>query len=100
MSPGDGFHVLEFLKSNPAMSLIPVVMLSSSDDADDIRQAYVLGASSYMVKPATLAGLKRLLGKVHEYWLECEVPEVDGEGYAVKTNNTGRLGQRHQKPKR
>ncbi len=100
MDPGDGFHLLEFLKDHPALSVIPVVMLSSSNDHDDIRQAYLLGASSFFVKPPTLAGLKNLLRKVHEYWAECEVPEVDVDGYAVATNSTGRLGARYKKPKR
>jgi CheY-like chemotaxis protein len=100
MHPGDGFHVLEFLKKHPALSLIPVVMLSSSDDADDIRQAYLLGASSFLVKPSTLEGLRVLLRKIHEYWAECEVPEVDIDGYAVPTNDLGRLGARYKKPSR
>ena len=99
MAPGDGFTLLEFLKDNPALSVIPVVMLSSSDDPDDIRQAYLLGASSYLVKPRTLAGLKVLLRKVHEYWSECEVPEVDADGYAVHTSSVGRAGARYTKPK-
>jgi CheY-like chemotaxis protein len=100
MSPGDGFHLLEFIKTNPALSIIPVVMLSSSDDADDIRQAYLLGASSFFVKPPTLTELKALLRKIHDYWTECEVPEVDIDGYAVTTKDTGRLGARYKKPRR
>ncbi len=100
MEPGDGFNVLEFLKDHAALSVIPVVMLSSSGDHDDIRQAYLLGASSFLVKPSTLAGLRNLLRKVHEYWAECEVPEVDTDGYALSTNSTGRLGARYKKPKR
>lgn len=100
MTPGDGFTLLEFLKSNPALSVIPVVMLSSSEDADDIRQAYLLGASSFLVKPSSLAGLKILLRKVHDYWSECEVPEVDTDGYAVPTASVGRLGARYKKPQR
>lgn len=100
MTPGDGFDLLEFLKNNPALSVIPVVMLSSSEDPDDIRQAYLLGASSFFVKPPTIAGLKTLLRKIHDYWTDCEVPEVDGEGYAVATNSVGRLGARYKKPKR
>src|SRR5687767_6150694 len=60
MSPGDGFHLLEFLKNAPALSVIPVVMLSTSDDADDIRQAYLLGASSFFVKPRDLRDLRAL----------------------------------------
>ena len=100
MSPGDGFHILEFLKSKPALSVIPVVILSTSDDPDDIRQAYLLGASSYLVKPPGVQSLKELLRKIHEYWAECEVPEVDLEGYAVDTQSRGRLGARYEKPKR
>jgi CheY-like chemotaxis protein len=100
MKPGDGFHLLEFIKDNPALSIIPVVMLSSSDDDDDIRQAYLLGAISFFVKPHNLNDLKKLLRKIHDYWIECEVPEVDSEGYALKTNSTGRLGARYTKPKR
>jgi CheY-like chemotaxis protein len=100
MHPGDGFHLLEFIKTHPALSIIPVVMLSTSDDADDIRQAYLLGASSFFVKPPSLSGLKGLLRKIHDYWTECEVPEVDIDGYAIKTNDTSRLGARYKKPKR
>ncbi len=100
MGAGDGFNLLEFLKDNPALSVIPVVMLSSSEDTDDIRQAYLIGASSFLVKPSTLAGLKALLRKVHEYWAECEVPEVDIDGHAIPTNSTGRLGARYKRPKR
>ena len=100
MSPGDGFHVLEFIKETPALSVIPVVMLSSSDDADDIRQAYLLGASSYFVKPTDVRDLRKLLKKIHDYWSECEVPEVDADGYAVATDDAGKLGARYKKPKR
>jgi len=75
-------------------------MLSTSDDADDIRQAYLLGASSFFVKPPTLAGLKSLLRKIHDYWTECEVPEVDAEGYAITTTDSGRLGARYKKPRK
>lgn len=100
MAPGDGFHLLEFLKTNPALSVIPVVVLSCSDDPDDIRQAYLLGASSFLVKPVSLAALKTLLRKVHDYWTECEVPEVDEDGYALPTSSLGRIGARYTKPQR
>jgi CheY-like chemotaxis protein len=100
MPLGDGFDILEFLKKTPALSVIPVVMLSSSEDTDDIRHAYLLGASSYFVKPGGLPGLRALLGKIHSYWAECEVPEVDESGYAVDTDSRGKLGARYTKPKR
>ena len=100
MPDGDGFHVLEFIKKNPALSVIPVVMLSTSEDPDDVRHAYLLGASSYLVKPAGLAALSALLNKVHEYWAECEVPQVDESGYALNTESRGKLGERYTKPTR
>ena len=100
MAPGNGFDLLEFIKNNPALSIIPVVMLSSSDDADDIRQAYLLGASSYLTKPAGFPALRALLQKVHDYWAECEVPEVDDQGYAVPTARKGKAGERFSRPRR
>jgi CheY-like chemotaxis protein len=100
MSPGDGFHVLEFIKKNPALSIIPVVMLSGSGDTDDIRHAYLLGVSSYFTKPSTPEELRALVEDIHRYWSKCEVPEVDSEGYALQTNSTGKPGARYPKPER
>lgn len=100
MPDGDGFEVLLFLKTNPALSVIPVVMLSSSDDPDDVRHAYLLGVSSFFAKPPPGDGLKELVRRIHEYWVACEVPEVDVDGYAVETNSKGKRGERFTKPKR
>jgi CheY-like chemotaxis protein len=98
MDDGDGFHVLQFIKEHPALSVIPVIMLSSSEDTDDIRQAYLLGVSSYFVKPSELPALRALLKKIHEYWAEGEVPQVDKDGYALETQSLGKLGARYPKP--
>jgi CheY-like chemotaxis protein len=53
----DGFAVLEFLKGNPEWAVIPTIVFSSSTDLDDIKKAYMLGASSYHVKPRTHGAL-------------------------------------------
>ena len=100
MAPGDGFNILQFIKENPALSIIPVVMLSSSDDDDDIRHAYLLGASSFFVKPVGLNALQALLQDIHNYWTKCEVPQVDADGYATDTDSYGKAGARYTKPKR
>jgi DNA-binding response OmpR family regulator len=71
---------------------LAVVMLTTSDDPDDIRQAYLLGASSYFTKPQDHQSLRELLKKIHEYWAECEVPEVDEAGYAVTTDSRAKAG--------
>ena len=84
--PMDGFAVLEFLKGNPEWAVIPTVVLSASRDRDDIKKSYMLGASSYHVKPITTEELRRQLGILHEYWMTCEVPEVDLTGKQMPTD--------------
>ena len=98
--PGeDGFAVLEHLKKNPAWSIIPTVILTSSRDLDDIKKAYMLGASSYHVKPSSIEKLRHLLKVLHDYWMTCEVPEVDSTGHQLHTNSEGKLGERFAQPR-
>lgn len=93
--PGtDGLAVLEYLKRHPDWSVVPTVVLTASRDRDDIKKAYMLGASSYHVKPSSLDELHRLLRVLHDYWMTCEVPEVDGTGRRVHTTSEGKLGER------
>jgi CheY-like chemotaxis protein len=99
MSDGDGFKLLDFIKQNPALSIIPVVMLSTSNDPDDIRQAYLLGASSYFVKRSAVE-IGSIIRTIHDYWAKCEVPAIDSEGYAIMTNSVGRLGARFPRTRR
>jgi CheY-like chemotaxis protein len=98
MPLGDGFEVLSFLKRNPAWSIIPTVVLSASSDPDDIKKAYLLGASSFHCKPSSIGGLRELLAVVHSYWMTCEVPEVDVTGKQVPTDGQGKLGERFAQP--
>jgi DNA-binding NarL/FixJ family response regulator len=74
------------------------VVLSSSRDPDDIKKAYLLGAASYHLKPGSLGGLRQLLRVIHDYWMTCEVPEVDLNGHQVPTNAAGKLGERFTPP--
>lgn len=94
MPGGDGFEILAYLKQHPEILIVPVVMLSGSDDPDDVRQAYQLGASSFIVKPYELEGLQGIVQKIHYYWAECEVPMVDDSGRALATNSSGKLSER------
>ena len=94
MPDGDGFSVLEFLKGNPQWAVIPTIILSRSEDLDDIKTAYLLGASSYHVKPASQTGMTHLMLILHAYWMTCEVPEVDLSGRQLLTNDKGKLSER------
>ena len=98
MPGADGFDVLEHLKNNPEWAVIPTVVLTSSADLDDIKKAYMLGASSYHIKPSSPDGLRNILRTLHNYWLTCEVPQVDSTGRQVRTNSAGKLGERFAQP--
>jgi len=94
MPEKDGFAVLEFLKGNPEWAVIPTIVFSASSDLDDIKKAYMLGASSYHVKPRTHGALVHQMLVLHAYWMTCEVPEVDSSGRRLRTESAGKLGER------
>jgi CheY-like chemotaxis protein len=97
--PGvDGFGVLEFLRGNPEWAIIPTVVFTASWDRDDIKKAYMLGASSYHVKPQDPAALNKFVATLNAYWVTCEVPEVDSTGKQLPTNSVGKLGERFTQP--
>jgi CheY-like chemotaxis protein len=71
----NGFDVLKWLKSDHNLRATPVVILSSSDEADDVKHAYFLGASSYVVKPSDLRQLEELVRAIEWYWRGfCKLP--------------------------
>jgi len=96
MPGADGFAVLEHLKNHPEWSVIPTIVLTASRDLDDIKKAYMLGASSYHLKPSSPEELRRQLQVLHDYWLTCEVPEVDSTGRQLRTDSEGKLGERFE----
>jgi CheY-like chemotaxis protein len=98
MADGDGFNVLEFLQNNPAWNIIPRLMFSNSAHEDDVRTAYMLGASAYHIKPMGKAQTERRMRSIVEYWAGSEVPPVDRTGRVLETNSAGRLGARYAKP--
>jgi len=97
MANGDGFSVLEHFKRNPGWAVIPTVILSGSEDNDDIKRAYLLGASSYHVKPSSSLALRVLVKTLVEYWGLCEIPEMDRSGRLIPTDNKHKLGHRFER---
>lgn len=73
-----GFEVLEWVKQDPKLRRIPVVIVSSSDNPADINHAYELGANAYMVKPVDFRAVEHLFQTITSYWgLECAKPELE-----------------------
>jgi CheY-like chemotaxis protein len=72
--PGiDGFEVLSFVRSEPRLCTIPVIILSSSRDQRDVRRAHELGANSFVCK--SVDDFSDLVGDFNRYWLaRAELP--------------------------
>jgi CheY-like chemotaxis protein len=65
----NGLEVLAWMREQKSgVERIPVVMLTSSHHAVDIRRAYDYGVNSYLVKPETSEELLRLMSSLKEYW--------------------------------
>jgi CheY-like chemotaxis protein len=64
-----GFEVLEWMRQQPQVRRVPVVVLTSSSRPDDIARAYDAGANGYLVKPSALAELTRLTLALRDFWL-------------------------------
>jgi len=64
-----GFELLAWIREQPAMRRLPVVVLSSSNHLADISRAYDTGANSYLVKPIDFGALVELARSVLLYWL-------------------------------
>jgi CheY-like chemotaxis protein len=69
MPKKNGFEVLQEVRADPRLKKLPVIILSSSDQPNDIDSAWELGANSYLVKPSEADDLVVMLQKVEDYWL-------------------------------
>lgn len=65
----DGLEVLRRVKSHPALRRIPVVILTSSNEADDRAAGYDLGANSYIRKPVEFEQFAEMIRQLGLYWL-------------------------------
>ncbi len=66
----DGREALEAIKANPNLKGIPVVILTTSKQEQDMVKGYNLGAASYITKPVTFDGLVELMKTLGKYWVE------------------------------
>jgi len=74
-----GLEVLEWVRQQPGLKRLPIVVLTSSNQGPDINRAYELGANSYLVKPAGFDSLLELVKNLDMNWLILnEKPELDG----------------------
>jgi two-component system, response regulator len=64
-----GLEVLEWVRCEPRLCFLPIVVLTSSEQEADIEAAYRLGAASFLVKPTQREGLSELVRLIDAYWM-------------------------------
>jgi DNA-binding response OmpR family regulator len=64
-----GLEVLQWIREQPAFRTLIVLILTSSSSEVDVREAYTLGANSYLLKPGHPDEMVELLKVVNLYWL-------------------------------
>jgi CheY-like chemotaxis protein len=73
----DGFEVLRWVRQQPELSALRVVVLTASDQIRDVNTAYTLGANSFMVKPTDFENVVEMARTLRTYWLQMsKAPEI------------------------
>jgi two-component system, chemotaxis family, response regulator Rcp1 len=65
----DGREVLSEIKTNPQYKRIPVIVLTTSKNEDDIHQSYELNANCFITKSRNLSQLFTIVQRIEEFWL-------------------------------
>ena len=67
----DGFDVLKRMRADPRTKLVPVVVLTSSSEDEDILRCYESGANSYVRKPVEFSAFISAVSQLGSYWMSC-----------------------------
>lgn len=65
----DGFQTLSYLRNQEAYKTMPVLVLTTSSQREDVMLAYSLGANSFITKPHQYADLTRTVYQLQQFWL-------------------------------
>jgi two-component system response regulator len=72
----NGLEVLKRIRSEETTRTLPVVMLTSSGESPDIKEAYAMGINSYIVKPIQFASFSEVVAKLGFYWTIINKPPL------------------------
>lgn len=74
----DGIEVLRQIKSDPATKMIPVVVMTSSREEQDLLNSYSLGVNAYVVKPVKFQDFVEAVKQVGAFWAVLNEPPPGG----------------------
>jgi CheY-like chemotaxis protein len=81
----DGREALKEIRADATLREIPVIVLTTSKDEEDILRSYNLGANSYITKPVSFEGLVDVIKSLGKYWFEIvELPIDVKDGNSAK----------------
>jgi DNA-binding response OmpR family regulator len=70
----NGLEVLQAIRSNEHTKMIPVVVLTSSEEEKDRVESYKLGVNSYIVKPVEFDSFANVVSEIGFYWVLLNKP--------------------------
>ncbi len=84
----NGFEVLQWIRSQPGLSTLRVLVLTSSDQIRDVNEAYQAGANSFLVKPSDFEDVIQLSRLIQDFWLKASrAPETHRPPLESDSNN-------------
>lgn len=82
MAKMHGFEFLRYIRNHPKLMVIPTIVFTSSENMEDLKNAYLLGANSYLVKGKSFDELCDQFKFIYGYWMRVRVPPINQEGRA------------------
>jgi CheY-like chemotaxis protein len=90
----DGFEVLSWIRAEPSLSNLRVIVLTSSSDMRDVTLAYDLGANSFLVKPMDFKNFVEMSRFLKDHWLRSSrEPTISRPRREQRVEEKGGLGQ-------
>jgi CheY-like chemotaxis protein len=92
-----GLEVLKWIREQPAIHSLPVIVLSSSNKPQDVGTAYQLRVNAYLVKPSHTQGLIEMVAGLKDFWLgRVENPPEAYKSERFPTENLAALNESPQ----
>jgi CheY-like chemotaxis protein len=83
-----GFEVLKWIREQPELKALIVIILTSSQQVADVEMAYQLGANAYLVKPSSSPELLKIAKGIKQFWLELNHGPVPNQKSAKLITNS------------